>query len=211
MKTLCPAASLVPLALIAGAPTASAQSTAERFEVAANLSMLRLSNFDSTRAGIGGRVSFDVNRWMALEGELTFFPNDRIDLPEADTFVGPYHIASDRRRTDALFGVKTMTRTDRFGMFFKARPGVTHLTDRGTSCVGPGCAVILMLIARNSYRTEFAFDLGGGFEFYPTGRTVARFELGDTMIRHRSSAPPCPASECTSHNLSSRVGLGYRF
>src|SRR5215207_2000116 len=99
MKSLCLAASLLPLALIAGVPAAAAQPAAERVEIAANLNVLRLSDFDSTRAGIGGRVSFDVTRWMALEGEIAFFPNDRIDLPESTTFVGPFHIASDRRRT----------------------------------------------------------------------------------------------------------------
>jgi hypothetical protein len=74
--------------------------------------------------------------------------------------------------------------------------------------VGNGCA--LVLIALDTYRTEFALDLGGGIEFYPSRRTVARVELGDTIIRHRSFAPPCP-SGCTSHNLSSRLGIGVRF
>jgi hypothetical protein len=38
-----------------------------------------------------------------------------------------------------------------------------------------------------------------------------RFDLADTMIQHRSFAPPCWRSTCTSHNLSSRVGVGLRF
>ena len=90
----------------------------------------------------------------------------------------------------------------------KLRPGVTRLYHKCFGCVGEGCA--LVLIARNIYRTELAFDFGGGVEFYPSRRTVARLELGDTVISHRSFAPPCP-SGCASHNLSSRVGLGVRF
>ena len=211
MKTRRLAAIVLLFAVAGGVRAASAQPASERFEVAANLNLLRLSDFDATNAGIGGRVSYDLTRLVSLEGEVAFFPNDRIVLPQSFTTVGPFRVANERRRTDALFGLKVGSRIDRFGLFAKVRPGVTRLIDRGSGCEGPGCAVILMLRARNVYRTEFALDLGGGVELYPTARTVARFELGDTMIRHRSAAPPCPASQCTSHNLSSRLGIGYRF
>lgn len=199
------------LACAADVRTASAQTSGERLEVAANLNMLRLSDFSGTRAGVAGRMTFDLTPHLALEGEVAFYPKDRIVQSHSSTTVGPYQIAGNRRRTDALFGVKAGTRFDRFGLFAKARPGFTRLADRGTACEGPGCAVILMLIAPYQYRTEFAFDFGGGVELYPSARTVARFEIGDTMIRHRSAAPPCPSSECTSHNLSTRLGIGYRF
>ena len=107
--------------------------------------------------------------------------------------------------------MKVGRRSERFGAFIKARPGLTRLADKGTECIGRGCDVVLMLLYRPSYRTELAFDLGGGIELYPSARTVARVEFGDTMIRHRSPAPPCPSRECTSHNLASRFGLGFRF
>jgi hypothetical protein len=41
------------------------------------------------------------------------------------------------------------------------------------------------------------------------GRT--RVELSDTPSRHRSVAPPCWGGQCTSHNLSTRLGVGLRF
>jgi len=194
-----------------GAGAAAAQAPDERFEVAANLNMLRLSDFSNLRTGLGGRLTFDLTPHVALEGELAFYPTDRIEGPLNGTGVGSYRIVGDRRRTDAVFGVKVGTRSERVGVFAKARPGLTRLADRGTACEGPGCAVILMLIAPYTYRTEFAFDFGGGIELYPSTRTVARFEMGDTMIRHRSFAPPCFTGECTSHNLSTRLGFGYRF
>jgi hypothetical protein len=197
---------------VAGPGAASAQTPAERLEVAANLNVLRLSDFSSTRAGLGGRLTCDLSPHVAIEGEVAFYPKDRIVQGQSSAAPGfEYQIVGNRRRTDALFGVKVGTRGDRLGLFAKARPGFTRLADRGTACEGPGCAVILMLIAPYAYRTEFAFDFGGGVEVYPTDRTVARVEGGNTMIRHRSPAPPCPASPCTSHNLSSRLGIGYRF
>lgn len=211
MKRTRLVASMLLVTCAAGAGAAAAQTPGERFEVAANLNLLRLSDFSNTRTGLGGRMTFDLTPHVALEGELAFYPTDRIEGPLNGTGVGQYRIVGDRRRTDALFGVKVGTRSGRFGVFGKARPGFTRLADRGTACEGPGCAVILMLIAPYTYRTEFAFDVGGGLEVYPSARTVARFEMGDTMIRHRSFAPPCLTGECTSHNLSTRLGFGYRF
>jgi hypothetical protein len=73
--------------------------------------------------------------------------------------------------------------------------------------VGQPCALILL--ARPVYRTEPAIDVGGVLEIYPTARTVARIDLGTTLIRHRSYVPPC--RNCTSSNFASSVGFGYRF
>jgi hypothetical protein len=211
MKTTRLFALILLFACAAGVRDAPAQTSGERFEVAANLNMLRLSDFSNIRTGLGGRLTVDLTPHLALEGELAFYPKDRIEGVLTETSAGPYRVVGDRRRTDALFGVKVGTRGERLGLFAKARPGFTRLGDRGTACEGTGCAVILMLIAPYAYRTEFAFDFGGGIEVYPSARTVARFEMGDTLIRHRSLAPPCPGSECTSHNLSTRLGIGYRF
>ena len=101
-------------------------------------------------------------------------------------------------------------RTERFGLFAKVRPGLARLSDQSTGCVGIGCAAMIFLAGPIENRTEFALDLGGVFEFYPTARTVARVDIGDTMIRYGGfEAPSC--FTCTSHNVSSRVGFGLRF
>jgi hypothetical protein len=120
-------------------------------------------------------------------------------------------IAYNRRRADAFFGLKLDVRRDKVGVFAKVRPGFTRLTEAGgeQNCAGTVCPLVLLI--RPEYRTEFGLDVGGVLEFYPSMRTVARFELGDTLIRHRSLAPPCWLSNCTSHNLSSRLGVGLRF
>jgi hypothetical protein len=210
MKMRCLFLLILSVVWVFPARPASAQSPA-RFEAGVQASLLRLSDLSATNAGVGGRMSFDLTNLVALDGEVTFFPRDTIRSTEFTTSFGAYRVVSHRRRTDALLGVRLSARGERLGAFLRLRPGVTRLSDKGTECVGPGCAVVLMLLARNTYRPEFAFDLGGGVEFYPTSRTVARAELGDTMIRHRSLAPPCPANECTSHNLSTRFGMGLRF
>jgi hypothetical protein len=192
---------------LCSAGAASAQSTSSGVEVGVQTSFLRLSDSQTTSTGIGGRVSFDVTSWAALEAEGQFFPNDDVLLNSAT--LADAGIAYERRRADGFFGLKIGRRSDKLGLFAKARPGFTSLMDKGVRCLADVCA--LMLLARAEYRTEFAFDLGGVLELYPSRRTVARFDLGDTMIRHRSFAPPCWGSPCTSHNLTTRVGFGVRF
>lgn len=198
------------LTLACDISTAFAQSTPLRMEVGGGATVHRLTKSDTTTAGLTGRFTFDLTNWLAAEAEITFFPSDDIIVRTAPAFadVGVGHY---RKRTDGLFGVKIGRRGNRYGVFGKVRPGFTRLTDEGVRCVGVDCARILMLLVQDSYRTEFALDLGGGFEFFPSQRTVARFEFGDTMIRHRSFAPPCFGTSCTSHNFTTRIGGGFRF
>lgn len=198
---------------IVSAVPAFGQQRAQRLEVAAQASFLRLSDFGlNTPVGMGGRVSFDVTDWLAIEGEVVHFPTEKVGSTGTIQSLGEISLGTYRRRTDALFGAKVGMRGQRFGVFAKARPGITRLSGNRTFCEGPGCAVYLPPPPFSiNYRTELAFDVGGGMEFYPAGRLVARAEIGDTIIRHRNAVPPCPSGECTTHNLSTRLGFGYRF
>jgi hypothetical protein len=190
---------------LAVAATASAQSP--RFEVAGQATLLRLSNPGATNAGLGGRFLINLSNWVAVDTEFNYFPAD--DIVSSSSFGGGLEISHLRRRAEGLFGAKVGRRGGRFGAFGKIRPGFTRLSDRGIRCGGDGCA--LVLLARPIYRTEFAVDFGSVFEFYPSPRIVTRFDLGDTLIRHRSAAPPCGSRQCTSHNVSSGFGVGVRF
>ena len=190
--------------------SALAQSSPPRFEVGGGATVLRLSRNDATTVGISGRFTVDITKWLSAEAETTFFPSDDIFIreqwPTIDLTLG--HL---RRRTDGFFGVKFGTRGSRYGGFGKVRPGFTHLTDEGVTCTGADCARILLPARLDRYRTEFALDVGAGFEFFPSRRTVARVDLGDTIIRHRSDAPPCRTDSCSSHNFTTRIGGGVRF
>lgn len=203
-----PAGFLVLLVSVAGAQTAAAQADRQRLEVGGQIATLRPSDSETTNAGFGGRVSYDFSRWVATEGEVNIFRNDSFERhPSPDLFPG-FRLAYNRRRVDGFFGAKVGVRGARFGVFGKVRPGFTRLFDKGIECAGDVCA--LMLLARPEYRTEFALDVGGVVEFYPTARTVTRVDLGSTVIRHRSSAVP-PCRDCTTRNFASRVGMGLRF
>ena len=190
-----------------GQSPASARGDVRRLEVGGHFSTLQIGDAGNTNAGLGGRVSYEFLPWLALEGDLSYFPHDRLDI---DSGISSLTLQTQysRRRLEGFVGSKIGVRAGKFGVFAKVRPGFTHLIDKGINCVGEVCA--LALLARPEYDPEFALDLGGVVEVYPTARTVARFDLGTTAIRHRSQyAPPCRA--CTTQNLSTSLGMGVKF
>ena len=190
--------------LVAG--NAAAQTPPSRFEVGGHVSTLRIGDAGNTNAGIGGRVGYDLSAWLAVEAEIGFFPRDRIDVEMGLAPITTTHWS--RRRLEGFFGPKIGMRGERVGAFVKVRPGLVSLSNTGMGCTGDICPLILL--PRPEYKTEFAVDLGGVFEFYPTPRTTARFDVGTTAIRHRSQGvPPCRA--CTTKNLSTSVGMGFKF
>jgi hypothetical protein len=186
-----------------------AQSVVSRADVSGQFATLRLSDFDATSLGLGGRLTYNLSRRVAVEGEYSFFPHDDVTTTGSLPGLG---IKYERRRSEAFFGTKIgIAGGERFRVFARVRPGFTRLTHSGVECVGQVCAQALMLLAVPTYRTEFAFDLGGGVEFYPSRRTLARVDVGDTLIWHRSTAPPCWTGDCTSQNFASRFSFGVRF
>jgi hypothetical protein len=191
------------LALAVAVP-AHAQTFQPGFEVGGQAVMARLGSDDAlVSTGVSGRLTFDFSRWIALDGEFSFFPKDDLhhrfaDLSPVSGLV--YH----RDRIEGLAGIKAGYRADRFGVFAKARPGFSRLLDKGIGCDGDVC--VLILVPRPEYHTEFAFDLGGVVEFYPSSRLVARFDLSDVMVSENERAP-----RASTHNLTSRLGIGFRF
>lgn len=177
-------------------PTARAQTGIPRVEVGAQLSVIDLRDSLSEKPiGLGGRVSYNVTNYVAVEAEVNhFFP------PEIGN-----------SRTQALFGVKAGKRfgdagEPSVGLFVKARPGLV----RFNGPPAPGVSV--------DGTTKAALDLGGVFEIYPSKRVVVRFDVGDTLIFYngqtirRLSLPGGPQDQLqTSHNFQAGIGIGFRF
>jgi hypothetical protein len=196
-------------ALAVGASAVFAQAMPSRVEIGGQMHVLRLSESADVNVGVGGRVTVDLAPWLAVEGEYQFLPKDELDTSSLTADGRALGLRYQRRRSTALFGVKAGYRGERVGVFAKARPGFTSLTDRGVECVGEVCALVLLAVP--DYRREFAFDLGGVVELYPSARWTARVDVGSLMIRHRSTAPPCAAGDCTTSNLATSLGVGMRF
>jgi hypothetical protein len=199
----------------------SAQADEKKFEVAGQFSVLSTTTraasgivFTEDRtnvAGFGGRFGYNASEYFALEAEVNFFPRDR-DLEGGQKFQG-------------LFGVKAGKRFDKVGVFAKARPGFIRF-EKGDYVFGTGGCITVFPPPLACFRpvatTNFALDLGGVVELYPSERTLLRFDVGDTIIRfdQRNVAAtsdlfaglvafPLPAE--TKHNLQASAGFGFRF
>ncbi|MDQ3817746.1 MAG: hypothetical protein M3362_08655 [Acidobacteriota bacterium] len=179
----------------------------KRFEAGAQFSILNRSTGD-TEPGFGGRFTYNMTRNLALEAEMNLFPR---------THGGAASNLDGGRITEGLFGLKAGKRFERFGLFGKFRPGFVSF---GRAFLENDARVIIADPSNPSFfgrLTQFATDVGGVLEFYPSRRTVLRFDLGDTMVRYgrqtffdifgRSIVDP----PFTRHNLQFSAGFSFRF
>ena len=196
---------------------ALAQSDPPTREIGMHFSVLGINDanglsdlFPRTEVGAGGRFTYNLKRYLALEAELNFFPRDFRKF--TTNFTGG-------RMIEGLFGVKAGIRKNRFGVFGKLRPGFESSggaeVPRFLDGKGPD--------PRNPFgfervrATQFALDVGGVFEWYPTRRTIVRFDAGDTIVRYPNiefiQFPQGIRGLQTvySHKPQFSVGFGFRF
>ena len=200
------AAALLAAGLVS--PTLAQSSETPKVEVGGHVSVIRLLDLEipifppadgpitgyrreyTTNAGFGGRVGYNLTNQVALEGELNYFPQESG--------------RTKRNGLQGLFGAKAGWRGERVGVFGKARPGFLRY-EEPLVCVTAPCP--------NRTVTQFALDLGGVLEFYPSRHLVTRFDVGDTLIRGErlTGALPLITKDVFRHNLQMSAGVGFRF
>jgi len=125
------------------------------------------------------------------------------------------------------FGAKIGKRFSRWGVFGKARPGfveftkVNELVSTRTFNVQIFNQIIPVTVGQFRVAKKFypSIDLGGVVEFYISRRWMARFDIGDTVLRYgevpaqgfslRNQIERRPPE--THHNLQVSSGVGFRF
>jgi len=177
------------LLLMVPAQNAQAQSETPKVEIGAQYTLLRFRDFSITDNGVGGRVTFNLTDNVGIEGELNVFPQKRTNS------LTIFPIFIDSTRTQGLFGVKTGLRSEKAGIFGKFRPGFVRFGENG---VVPGQSF-----------TQFALDIGGVFELYPSRSVALRFDVGDSVIRFGSNFTGGDAFY--SNNLQISTGVAFRF
>ena len=202
------------LTVVTFASVAVAQDKKDKIEIGVQATTLTLFSpdfpGDVTSAGVGGRVTYNFNRSIAAEAEVNFFPQRQFVL------------SSNGGAIQAQFGVKLGKRFEKFGVFAKVRPGFISADD--VFAVTPDTVTVVNGIPTFNFKVErtnfFTIDAGGVLEFYPSRRTVVRFEAGDTLIHHPdrfevvfSSGLPVvqlarPAK--FKHNFQFTAGVGFR-
>jgi Outer membrane protein beta-barrel domain len=171
-----------------------AQQEEPKFEVGAQFSVLGRRVGGATSIGGGGRLTFNLTRYLSLEGESNYFPSAG---------------SNDVRRFQGQFGVKSGLRFDRFGVFGKVRPGFINTKYNVLLlCAQPVCLtngvctqIFLPCSTVTIADTGFSLDVGGVLEFYPSKRITMRFDVGDTIGNHPFA----------THNLQLSAGVGFRF
>jgi len=153
--------------------------------------------------GFGGRLTYNFNRWLALDSAVTYFYRDP-------------HVGDTQRGGKILqgcFGPKAGLRTQHSGFFLKARPGFLSYGAVHDNWLPPYPTTRL---------THFAVDLGGVLEFYPSRRTVLRFDLGHTLAFFGPRTALTPITPATpngilksggfrDNGMQFTTGFGWRF
>jgi len=218
------------------AVSASAQSDDQKFEVGGHFSIFPVSSRSISvttlpcivapcpttivtthnrvaNYGFGGRLGYRLSEYFTLEGEGNYFPRDSV--------------LDGGRKTQVFLGVKAGKRFEHVGVFAKARPGLVHYSRGDYQFAGACIAVFPQPIGcyQPSGTTSFAADVGGVFEYYPSKRTIIRFDAGDTIVRLAprnvvafQTNPPTIFSlvvvsvpKSTEHKFQSSIGFGFRF
>lgn len=214
----CPVVTLALVFLWLGVVSATSQAQDAPFiEIGVQFTALDLGDFKlavpalgDAQRGFGGRLTINVTDNISVEGEVNTFPNNfRLTLPQLSNTVTR---RLTRDRVDQfLFGLKAGVRSDRFGLFAKARPGYVRsvLIDETT---GNPSASLNTLFRTTS---GLAFDLGGVLEIYPSRHTMLRLDVGDTIIRYelkpQNNTNNPATTQFINHNLQVSAGFGLRF
>lgn len=183
--------------------------------------LLQTDDLIHTEPGVGGRLTFNLTDNIAFEAEGNFYTRDltggfltSLPNPSGHMFQGQ-------------FGVKIGKRFSKWGVFGKGRPGfvgftkVNELVSTRTFNVQFLNEIIPVTVGEFRVAKKFypSIDLGGVVEFYISRRWMARFDIGDTVIRYgeiaaqgfslRNQIVRRPPE--THHNLQVTSGIGFRF
>jgi hypothetical protein len=193
-------AAAIVLLLLSASARAQTQTDDHKFEVGAFYTAVNLEGFGEAVGGIGGRVGYNFNKYVALEAEGSFFPRRHFGNNQSG------------QKTQGFIGVKAGVRSRYVGVFAKARPGVMFIGEvtSGFNCTSGG----LGQTCRPNHN-NFALDAGGVVEFYPSSRTIIRVDVGDTIVRLHSETLgvllPAQSTTNVTHNFQASIGFGYRF
>lgn len=195
---------------------AQTQTDEHKFEVGAQLTSIHLAptdatvttttlgtfnttGFDVTTVGYGARIGYNVNRYVAVEAEFNYFPQKN------------FNEVFQSRREQFFAGVRVGKRWEKAGVFAKLRPGTMHFDEVPfhTVCGGAGC--------NEKSENTLALDAGAVVEYYPTPRTIVRFDAGDTIVHFKEAGPTALFGSTvftprqTTHNFQASFGFGFRF
>ncbi len=189
---------------LVAAPPAQAQTATGSVEVGPNISILRLSELDTTDIGVGVDASWHILPRLAIDGTLAWFPGG-----------GDDRALSDQRRILGLIGARSGITRGRVDFYGRGRVGFLNFADVGpVPCILIFPAPLSCQLA-NGY-TAFAIDFGGGavIPIDSEGKWRVRVDVGDLVVRYDQHARRLNNDVTEGfygHNLLFTAGLVWRF
>ncbi len=156
-----------------------------------------------TLSGLGAYASCRFWRVLYFDSDVLYFPQDTHG--PSNLYGGPV--------LQGLFGLKGGIRRNDFGFFGKVRPGFQSYRQALQGIASQPSGSVAYSYGRS---TNFALDLGGIVEFYPTESATLRIEAGDS---HTFFSPRTVNSNGDSlrydlgmhHTIQLVFGYGWRF
>ena len=191
-------------ALLFVAVPLAAHTSGQALLAGIHLAISDSDQFHTRDVGLGGRLSWQPNPLIGVEGELTIF---------SDVFSDG--VAFSDGRVEGLFGATIGPRFGAVRAFAKVRPGFLRYraADEPIPCIAIFPPPLSCTLAGG--RTLFALDLGGGVEIFPSRRTFVRVDVGDRMVRFPASVIDTSGQvrqeRFTGHDVRFAFGGGVRF
>ena len=142
-----------------------AQDNYTRLELGAEFSTIRETNSELQGvnfSGFGGRFDWNLNRRLAFESQVDFFPEHGV----------PLILVQGGRTLQAVFGIRAkVIQTRKLSVFGLVRPGLLHYTGVEVLSSQGGTTYT------NQPASYFVLNLGGGIEYYPSPRWVLRADI----------------------------------
>ena len=197
--------SIAVLALVfyPGRSDTQAQTLDRKFEVSAVYSTINLQAFESRESGGGLRLTYNINKYLAVEAEGNVFDFRIGDYPTDEWLGAQGHL-----------GAKMGLRKRWFGLFAKIRPGVASFPSLKVH--QRFCFPLQHCEDSGRSGNRLAVDAGAVVELYPARRIIVRLDIGDTMIRFKDdvffkSSSFVTINDGFSHNAQFSGSVGYRF
>lgn len=186
----------------AGKVQAQTQPDLPRMEIGAYYTSLHLPAIQEWPGGFGGRFGYDLSEYVAVEGEFNYFPVHGPKTIGSSPSFPPQSAVEWFGESQALFGIKSGIRIDRFGFFGKVKPGFLHLTDRQN-----------LQLLNNQNKIRFALELGGVFELYLSRSIALRVDMGKTMVDFGGykTFGDYPPQKSPQWGFQAGGGLAFRF
>jgi len=192
------------LTLLVTVMPARAQAPAGSVEIGPNVSILRLSELDTTDVGVGVDASWHLMPRLTIDGTLSWFPGG-----------GDDRALTDQRRILGLVGARSGITRGRVDFYGRGRVGFLNFADVGpVPCILIFPAPLSCQLA-DGY-TAFTIDFGGGaiVPIDSEGRWRIRVDVGDLVVRYDQHARKNNGDVTEGfwgHNLLFTAGLVWRF